>query len=541
MSADDQRPLRTLRPTARALWTRLRPHAPWLAIWLPVALWFAHPLWSARVLPLHDLPNHLARISALHHLGDPRWNLAPFYRRSLQLVPYLGHFYLVHLLAYVTGSVVSGNLVFMVAYVLAAPLCGLSFARATGRSPYLAFLLLPLAVSSYFQWGFISFCAGTMLLLPALAALYRLLDAPTRRHAIVVGLWTATLYLFHIVPWAAFGLYAIVLIALELTARRLRGPILAAVAMAPSLLMLAIGMRQARSFGYFGGHHYEAVRDTPTKLLSRSLGMLKWFQGERADEWILLGLMLALLLLVVSDGGERAGEPWRRRLRVPLAFSLFVILSMTTPFWIKQPFNWWMVNQRFLLPAACVALFFPRGPIRGARAGLLATAIAATLWLPLAMARHYRGFSRRAAPLVDLIQSTPLGSNTLLLTLPGHSYEDFELAPQMTIWRELYNYPLVYRGGFDPYLYDDGFPIKRIGELPAPKVSRAADIIRTPDETQFHAEAMLRAWDYIIVSEEDHDAVPPDGLLQVRQAGRWTLYKSLVKRADSGADAPQQR
>ena len=531
MTSDEQPVRRRIAATARALVQTLRPHAVWLAIWLPLALWFAHPLWSARLLPLHDLPNHLARISALHHLNDPSWNLAAYYRRSLQLVPYLGHFYLVHVLAYVTGSVVSGNLVFMVAYILATPLCGLAFARATGRSPYLAFLLLPLAVSIYFQWGFISFCAGVMLLLPALAALYRLLDAPSRNRAIIVGVWCATLYLFHIVPWSAFGAYAIILIVLELTAKRTRGPLLAAIAMAPSLLMLVVGMRQARSFGYFGGHRYDAQTDTPGKLLSRALTMINWWQTENRDEWILVGLMLALLLLVVTDHGDAidTGEPWRQRIRIPLAFCLFIAAAFATPFWIRQPFNWWMVNQRFLFPAACIALFFPRGPIRGARAGILAVAIIATLWLPPAMAMHYRNFSNRAAPLVDLIQATPLGSNTLVLTLPGHSFEDPDLAPQMTIWRELHNYPLVYRGGYDPYLYDDGFPIKRISELPAPKVARAAETIHSPDETKFHPETMLRAWDYIIVTDEDRESLPPDGMAELRHAGRWTLYRSLLR------------
>ena len=68
-------------------------------------------------------------------------------------------------------------------------------------------------MSIYFQWGFIAFCCGVMMMLPALAALYRLLDAPTGRGAIAVGLWTAALYLFQIVPWAAFGAYAILLLA----------------------------------------------------------------------------------------------------------------------------------------------------------------------------------------------------------------------------------------------------------------------------------------------------------------------------------------
>jgi hypothetical protein len=514
--------------TARALWARLHPHRRWLGLWLVLGLWFAHPLWSARLLPLHDLPNHLARITALHHLSDPRWNLAPYYQRSLQLVPYLGHYYLVHLLAYLTRSVTSANLVFMVAYVVGTPLCGLAFARATGRSPYLAFFLLPLSVSIYFQWGFISFCAGVMLMLPALAALYRLLDEPSRGRAVAVGLWCAALYLFHIVPWAAFGLYAALLLILELSARRLRAPLLAAAAMAPSLMLMAIGLGQARAIGYLGDHRYQAVRDTPVKLMSRAVTLLDWWRTETLDEWVLLALMLALLLLVVSDGGNDEAEPWRRRLRVPLAFVVFVVLATVTPFWVKQPFNWWMVNQRFLFPAAAVALFLPRGPIRGGRAALLATAFALMALLPAGMTRHYRDFSRRAAPIVELIHETPLGANTLMLHTPGRPFDDPWLAPQMTIWRELYNYPLVYRGGYDPYLYDDGFPVRRIASLPAPKVPRAAETLVSPDEARFHSDTMMRGWDYFLVSDDNLGAMPVDGAVVVRAIAGWTLYRNIT-------------
>ena len=45
--------------------------------------------------------------------------------------------------------------------------------------------------------------------------------------------------------------------------------------MAPSLVMLAIGVHQARAFGYFGQpgvgeSHYQAFTDSPGKLLSRA-------------------------------------------------------------------------------------------------------------------------------------------------------------------------------------------------------------------------------------------------------------------------------
>jgi len=523
----------------RAILDFVKRYRYWLAVWLPLAVWYAYPLWAARVVPLHDLPNHLARITALHYLHDPRWNLSPFYERSLQLVPYFAHYYVVHLLTYITRSVSVANLLFMSAYILLTPLAGFSFARATGRSPWLALLLLPLSVSIYFQWGFIAFCCGVMLMLPAMAALYRVLDAPTLRGAIVVALWTAALYLFQIVPWAAFGAYAILLLAIELACRRWRGPLYAATAMAPSLVMLAIGLEQARAFGYFGQgtpgeNRYQALNDAPGKLLSRALNMINWFQSENADEWVAIGLMLILLLLVISDGGSRThaetGEdPWRRRVRIPVAFVAFLGMAFATPFWVKHPFNWWMINQRFLLPAACVACFFPRGPIRGARLALVGAAVATMIILPRDMARQYRDFSKRAWPLIELIRMTPMGSNTLVLHEPGRSFEDPALAPQVTYWRELYNYPLVYRGGFDPYLYDDGFPIRRIASLPAPKVPRAAESLFTPEEARFNPATMMRGWDYFIVPEEARDVMPPDGAVRVRDAGSWTLYRNLSR------------
>lgn len=510
--------------------TLLRPLYAWVAAALALGLWFARPLWATRYLPLHDLPNHLARIAAYHYLPDARWNLQPFYERSLQLVPYLGHYYLVHLLTFVTGSVVTANTVFLTLYVLATPLCGLAYARATGRSPWLALLLLPLSLSMFFQWGFIGFCVGAMLLMPALAALYRVLDEPTPRRTLALGLWTATLYLFHVVPWAALGIYALVLFAFELPARRWRGPLFASAAMAPSLAMLAVGVHQARAFGYVGARHYQATTDAPTKLLQRAAGLIDLWQRSHRDEWIVAGIALAVVLLVVTDGGD-AGEPARRRVRVPAAFATFVALAFATPFWVKQPFNWWMVNVRFLLPAAEVALFLPRGPLRGGRAVVLAAAVAAAALLPGPMARNYADWGQRLRPLIDLVRATPLGATTLVVHRPPpRSFDDPVLAPGVTYWREVYNYPLVLRGGFDPYLYDDGFPVKRIATLPAPKVERAAEHILSPAETRFDAQTMMQGWDYFIVADEARDLMPVDGAVVVKEAPPWTLYRNVTRR-----------
>jgi hypothetical protein len=162
---------------------------------------------------------------------------------------------------------------------------------------------------------------------------------------------------------------------------------------------------------------------------------------------------------------------------------------------------------------------------------MMAAAVGLMLVLPPTLARYYREFSREAQPLISLIEKTPLGANTLLLHSPPpqRKFQDPLLAPEITFWREMYNYPLVLRGGYDPYLYDDGFPIKRIRSLPAPKVERAAENIRSPKEQHFDPDTMMKDWDYLIVPEDAREDLPADGLVEVEKAGRWYLYRNVAR------------
>jgi hypothetical protein len=203
------------------------------AAWLILGVWFLVPLWAVRVVPLHDLPNHLARITALHYLGDPSWNLRPFYQRSLSLVPYLGHYYVVHLLTYVFGTVTRANLVFMSIYVLSVPLAARALLLSLGRSPLLALLAYPIAVGYFFQWGFIAYCLAGALMLWGCAELHRHLETPTRASAARLFFACLCIYLCHVLPWALFGAYAMVLLIVELRRRRIGGALWASSALLP--------------------------------------------------------------------------------------------------------------------------------------------------------------------------------------------------------------------------------------------------------------------------------------------------------------------
>ena len=513
----------------------LREWGPWTAAWLALAGWWMAPLWSAKILPLHDLPNHLAHITAYHYLPDARWNLQQFYERAMGPMPYVAHYFTVHLLAFLTRSVVRANLVFMTLYVLVTPLCGLALARVTGRSRWLALLLLPLGLGLFFHWGFIAFCFASMLTLPAVALLYQTLDEPTPRRAAALFAITCLLYLMHVLPWGAFGIYAILILIIEAASKRWRPALIAAGSLVPSALLFLWALHRAGSSGFMHSQEpYFAQNDSIPRLIQRAGTLLDLWQKSSVDEWVLTGAIVAVLALIFSDAGPGQGEPLRRRIRLPLAIVVFIALACATPFWIKRPFNWWMVNERFLMLLAAFGLFLPRGPIRGARAVLLAGAIAATAIIPKYLIKNWRDFSARAWPIVDLIQSTPLGSTTLLLHTPARTginrdFTDPVLAPEMTIWRELYNYPLVYRGGFDPYLYDNGFPVRRIKLLSAPKVESALVHVYQAEETHFSPETMLTGWDYFIVRDDYMDAMPPDGVVLVRSEGRYSLFRNLLK------------
>ncbi len=516
----------------------------WLAAWLPLSLWFARPLWVTRTPPLCDLPNHLARITALHHLNDQWWQLSDWYERSLGLVPYLAHYYVVHLMSYVTRDVTTANQIYMVAYVMTAPLCGLAFARATGRSPWLAFLTLPVATGIFLQWGFISFCAGVMVMLPCCALLFRLLDQPSRRRAIGLGAATAGLYFCHVLPWGTFGVYAALILIIELAARRPWKTVLtAAGAVSFSLLLFVFGMLRARSSGYLQPNQpYKAISDTPDMILKRALEQFNFWGDRSVDEWVQIGLLVAVMVLVLSERSA-SDEPWHKRVRVPLAFMLSLALLFALPFWLLAPFNWWMINTRFIMLVALFGCFLPRGELKAVRAGVLAASIALACLMPRYAALVYKEFAGRVEPIMRLIQATPLGSNTLLVHTPRQPgqvspFDDPHLQPRMDLWRELYNYPLVLRGGFDPYLYDDGFPVKRKKALAAPVYETAALQSKSVDESVFVARRMLHGWDFIIVAEDNRDVIPVDGVALVMEQGPWGLYRNLNKDRPPEIDPP---
>ena len=142
------------------------------------ALWVCAlvPLWAPRFLPLLDMPDHLDAIAIWHRYRDPSWGYSKYYQLNLIPLPYWGYFLPVHLLSYLMPIEIA-NKVYLSAYALLLPASTALLARQMGRSHWLAFFAFPLVFNMNFSYGFITFCAGVVVLTFALVVLDRFLEA----------------------------------------------------------------------------------------------------------------------------------------------------------------------------------------------------------------------------------------------------------------------------------------------------------------------------------------------------------------------------
>ena len=121
------------------------------------------PLWVPRFLPLLDMPDHLDAIAIWHRYHNDSWGYSKYYQLNLIPLPYWGYFLPVHLLSYLMPIEIA-NKVYLSAYALLLPVSTAVLARQMGRSHWLALFSFPLVFNMNFSYGFITFCAGLVVL-----------------------------------------------------------------------------------------------------------------------------------------------------------------------------------------------------------------------------------------------------------------------------------------------------------------------------------------------------------------------------------------
>ena len=480
------------------------------------------PLWAPRFLPLLDLPNHLDAIAIWHRYRDPSWGYSKYYDLNLIPLPYWGYFLPVHLLSYLMPIEIA-NKVYLSAYALCLPLSTAVLARQMGRSHWLAFFAFPLVFNMNFSYGFITFCVGVVVLTFALVVLDRFLEEPTRRRGWALAILSIVLYLTHILPWMFFGVASMVLVFCH--GWHPRRILVAAALEMPSLALAIYGFR--RSAGITAVQSGPFAYDAKSEELIGSLQQipLRVVTGwpANAPYWIVIGLALCWLTVLLTartdgDDGEarRFGFPYRLELVALLAAAAYLLLPMH----LFKPVDLWMIGGRFITLVALYGALLPHGPLLGKRRLLLVPVMLLSIYYPLALAKKWVQFDRRAAGFRRLMRHVERGSSTLTLVLGDGS--DLSVDPQAVPYLQFHAYAQYLAGGYDPWALDTGFPTvhKPNTGLPAPRWKHPESF--TFDQHGTH-------YDYILTKGEwtDHAMFGPDDTGRaplVAQDGDWRLY-----------------
>ena len=496
---------------------------PWFVALFAV-LWICAlvPLWAPRFLPLLDMPDHLDAIAIWHRYRNPAWGYSKYYELNLIPLPYWGYFLPVHLLSYLMPIEIA-NKVYLSAYALLLPLSAAMLARQMGRSHWLALFSFPLVFNMNFSYGFITFCAGIVVLSFALVVLDRYLEQPTARRAWALALLSILLYLTHVLPWMFFGVASILLVFCH--GWHPRRILTAAALEIPSLLLAMYGFH--RSAGTTAVQAGPLAYDAKGEELINSLQQipLRVITGWPANGpyWIVLALALCWIAVLLtaragSDDVEARRDGWPHRLE--LVALLAAIAYLFLPMHLFKPVDLWMIGGRFITLVALFGALLPHGPIAGKRRLLFVPVVLLSIYYPLALASKWVQFDRRAAGFRRLMRRVERGSSTLTLVMGDGS--DPAVDPQAVPYLQFHAYAQYLAGGFDPWALDTGFPYTR-----KPNTGFPAPRWKHPETFTFDQHGSH--YDYILTKGEwtDHALFGPDDSGRaplVAQDGDWRLY-----------------
>src|SRR3954451_23614905 len=98
-------------------------------VWIALTIIAVVPVWTQRLLPQLDTPNHLALVRGWHSYNDPSYHIASYYTVRVRPVPYFLFYLVINLLLYAFQIEVANKL-FLSAYLILFPLSVLTLTRA---------------------------------------------------------------------------------------------------------------------------------------------------------------------------------------------------------------------------------------------------------------------------------------------------------------------------------------------------------------------------------------------------------------------------
>ena len=407
----------------RKVWTRVvdaakasPAEAALVAAAIAAALYvIVYPFTVVRYPPITDLPFHAANTSILRNYFSAEYHFSEqFLIRPLD-APYFSMYLVGAFFALFMPIAQAAKLMAIVMLALLPAGLAVLF-HGMKKSPLLGVLALGLVWNTLSHWGFLSFLGAVGLFAMVVGFTLLVLDEPTRRRQIGLGVALLAVFFTHIYRFP-FAVGAVALTALVMyPATRRYKPLLWPVAPALGLFVLWIAIRShvfaptlqnltfdTGRFSEIPGHLFGGFRGAAGKA-ERGLGT--------TFVMVALGVATLTTVLFFRDGRGRDRSPAEVRWGVgvtvlPLLLAVgFVLAYLTLPLMAK---SWFFVYPREITTAVFIALAaipdLPRAWTFRAPA-VLAVVLAAGR-MGFFVANEWHGFHQATADFRAIQKKTP--------------------------------------------------------------------------------------------------------------------------------------
>ncbi len=510
----------------------LRRHPWWAAAWLVALLASVVPLWLADMLPILDLPQHLATVRILRDLHTPQWHLDAFYALDLSHTQYLGWYVLATLLSWAVSIETAAKLLLTV-YLLAWPLAFARFLRAHHRHPAFALVAVPFAWNGTLWLGYVNYLSALPLVFLWLALVQERLDKPAKNAAFALYLLPLAVYFLH----AQAFLHALLLLALTALChpapwrekRKLAMYVLPAV-----LLFVAWSATSAVLANASSWQATRAGHNAPSTVFH----YLPWSERFRQLPWTLSDIYpdladahILLALLGLATLGGLAG--WLRARHLPDSTKLVwfpevgFVVSLALYFAAPLQYRWiYSINSR-TVPVALLLLLAVLARFRPPRAGLLVglPAVALTLALCALHAERLPWFSLEAAPARRLLAQAPVGARGV-----GLIYNPMSQVATHRPFMHFAQWGVVDRGGMADFSFAN-FPQSPVVFVPPGPPQLPERFEKHPERLDMQTHGQYYDWFLMRDFGPDHpmpfavNAGPRVRL--VARDGLWTLWRRV--------------
>ncbi|MCK4351229.1 MAG: hypothetical protein KAX13_10230 [Candidatus Krumholzibacteria bacterium] len=266
-------------------------------------------IWTTRLFPFTDLPNHLAAATINRYHSDPACSFADYFKIELFSRPNV--FHLLFCSQKIFPSVELANRVFLSLYALLLPLSALFFLRRTGGSRWHSIAAFILLYNYSVSWGFVGFFFSIPLLLIFAGLLTGYFERGGGGSAVPITLLLTALFFVH----ALAALFALLLLVVCGLLRSRDGPLALLSRLAPALPLVFLLIAWWRSqpdgeslggflAGYYADGFFQSILPRAHILFLDNYHLYKEWSGILAGSVLTCAIAAPGILSLIRAHGK---------------------------------------------------------------------------------------------------------------------------------------------------------------------------------------------------------------------------------------------